>query len=77
LSPTIAASDRPAKRNQILKKPCDARNPAVKRRLLPGRKKLKNKLDSAKMIKKTPIYPMFRTIISMSVPNGGKILIVT
>jgi hypothetical protein len=44
-------------RRTIFKMFCDARRPAVKRRLSPGKKKPKNNPDSANTIVNNPTYP--------------------
>jgi hypothetical protein len=57
LSPDIAAKAPKPSRMNILKNPCEAKNPAVNKRLSPGKKKPKNNPDSAKIIKNRPKYP--------------------
>jgi hypothetical protein len=51
----------PTRRRKILIYPCEANNPAVNKRESPGRKKPKNKPDSAKTIPYTPMSPNVST----------------
>ena len=52
--------------SQMSKNPCEARNPAVKSKLSPGRKAPTNRPDSAKTIAKIPKYPTDSIILTRS-----------
>ena len=57
LSPAIAATKQPAIKILMSKNPCDAKNPAVKSKLSPGKKKPIKRPDSKKTMVNTPKYP--------------------
>jgi len=54
VSPTTAAAKQTAARTPMCRTPCEARNPAVKSRLSPGRKKPTSRPVSAKMMAAIP-----------------------
>lgn len=72
-SPVIAATKQTSNSSEMSRYPCEARNPAVNRRLSPGRKNPTSKPVSAKIIANMPTYPTVRIKLSRSTPGSMKI----